>query len=133
MTIDVQALTPVNRQFYTLWIGQFLPLLTGTEQVFILPEGATTSIPLIDRSGNIVRAGEMRGARVSDCGCYLRPARYRLRYGSDSLPTGGTPVFIVWEGLCPFIFNGAAGALDTGEGLVAPLAASAKSGKAKTE
>jgi len=108
--IEVQDFTAVNNQFYTLWIGQFLPEVVGTEQVFIQQIGSLVNVPVIDRSGNIVRAGQLRGARVTGGGCngHLRPSRYRLRYGSDGLPTGGSPIYVVWEGLCPMIYNGAA-------------------------
>lgn len=124
--ITVQDFTPVNRQFYTLWIGQFLPEVVGTEQVFIQQLGSLINVPLIDRFGNIVRAGQLRGARVvHEHPCHLRPARYRLTYGSDTLPTGAAPVFTVWEGLADFIYNGAA-ALSTDPGAggaIAPLTA----------
>ena len=100
LTIDVQAIQPVDYGFYmlwigqyTLWIGQFIPPITGTEAVFIKSNGV--SYPVIDRAGNIVVAGKLRGGRRG-C-CHLEPGKYRLQFGSNGLEHKAH--FVCYEGL----------------------------------
>jgi len=109
-TIIVQTFQPVDYGFYTLLIGQFIPPNVGTEPVTITDAAGTFTLPLIDNAGNIVPIGKLRGGRVIDCGCTLKPSRYRLQFGSNGLPTA-IPHFVVKDGLCPLVYNGSAGSL----------------------
>jgi hypothetical protein len=109
-TITVQPFAAIDYNFYNLFIGQFLPPNVGTEPVTVT-DGVTTA-PLIDKAGNIVVLGKLRGGRLicTPCGKEVKAAKYRLQYGSNGMPSA-MPHFVVHEGLCPMIYNGTAGAL----------------------
>ena len=108
LTITVQDFSPVDYQFYPFWIGQFLPPIVGTEQVFMKTLTGTVTYPWIDRAGNIVLAGRLRGGKPCPGG--IRAHKYCLRFGANGLPAA-TPHFVVYDGLCPLIYNGTAGSL----------------------
>ena len=80
LTLTVPDHQFVNYVRYKLVGVNFLPAMVGTEQVYVVSNGI--SYPLIDKAGNIVRAGRL-----------LNSNRYCLQFGSDGL--GGVPHFVV--------------------------------------
>lgn len=85
VTAGQLTLTVPNREFvnylrYKLIGVEFLPAIVGTEQVYIVSNAI--SYPLIDKAGNIVRAGRL-----------LNSDKYCLQFGSDGL--GSVPHFVV--------------------------------------
>lgn len=85
LTAGQLTLTVPNHQFvnyvrYKLVGVNFLPAMMGTEQVYVVSN--SIFYPLIDKAGNIVRAGRL-----------LNSDRYCLQFGSDGL--GGVPHFVV--------------------------------------
>lgn len=85
LTAGQLALTVPKREFvnyarYELIGVDFLPQMIGTEQVYVVSNAIF--YPLIDKAGNIVRAGRL-----------LNSDRYCLQFGADGL--GGVPHFVV--------------------------------------
>lgn len=85
LTTGQLALTVPDHQFvnyvrYKLIGVNFLPAMVGTEQVYVVSNG--TFYPLIDKAGNIVRAGRL-----------LNFDKYCLQFGADGL--NGIPHFVV--------------------------------------
>lgn len=109
--IIVQDFNPIDYCFYMLWIGQFLPWdqIVGTEPVSLVIGVDGTVYPLIDRAGNIVVAGRLRGAHAENC--VIVPHKYRLQFGTNGMPTAVSH-FVVYEGLCAMRYNGLAPTID---------------------
>ena len=80
LTLTVPDHQFVNYVRYELVGVNFLPAMVGTEQVYVVSNAI--AYPLIDKAGNIVRAGRL-----------LNSNRYCLQFGSDGL--GGIPHFVV--------------------------------------
>lgn len=80
LTLTVPDKEFVNYVRYKLIGVQYLPAIVGTEQVYVVSN--SISYPLIDKAGNIVRAGRL-----------LCSDNYCLQFGSDGL--GGVPHFVV--------------------------------------
>lgn len=80
LTLTVPNHEFVNYVRYKLIGVDFLPAIVGTEQVYVVSNGIF--YPLIDKAGNIVRAGRL-----------LCSDKYCLQFGSDGL--GGVPHFVV--------------------------------------
>jgi len=108
-TIDTNTVQLENTGKYALLDGTAFPVFSGTEQVFLNIAGIP--YPVIDNNGNIVRAGQLRSGVLLRCGS-IRPARYRMSFGSDGMAGligGGIPHFVIHDGLCCMIYNGAVG------------------------
>lgn len=85
LTTGQLALTVPKNEFvnyvrYKLIGVEYLPAMVGTEQVYVVSNGVF--YPLIDKAGNIVRAGRL-----------LSSDKYCIQFGADGL--GGVPHFVV--------------------------------------
>ena len=108
MVITVQDVQTEDYGTYILYIGEAFPAFVGTEAVSLSIDGIL--YPLIDNAGNVVVAGKLRDGKLVNCGNILS-AKYRLQFGSNGLPAA-VPHFVIRDGLCPMIYNGAAGSTD---------------------
>lgn len=107
-TIVTNVVPVEDYAIYILYIGTAFPTFVGTEEVSLSIGGILYK--LIDNFGNIVTLGKLRDGNFLGCG-NINTAKYRLGFGSNGMPTA-IPHFVVFDGLCPMIFNGSAGSND---------------------